>query len=464
MIKGEHLRVSDTHIFQKLQNISRNSANQKSENTNNDFTLILDNIQIITKNSYTQYTVLADHIESEENLVNYILLTFDSGEELQYLVKYPKVFSENGMELDYQQATMEYIDGDIIFDSKSGIGGNRPCLDGVQELVDSYQIYQCTQYVCSDRGHEIGDDSCLCGISVDCTPAYEECGWVTVNVWGCTGGASSGSGNDGTSGGGSQSSDDTNSDEEEEEPIETIPVGDFNTASECTKITNFLAQNPDYKNVLLYMNNYLHDAKERSYSKFQETDTITESIAPSSNAAVRMLLLPGKTYEAFAHVHYETPNTTAQDTYSIFSMEDLEGIAKILNANLATDNFVTFLASGKEQPAFYAMTITDKDKFLKFFHYKLNENNIPLTQEEINKFIDSKKLYQKLKDEYYDADDAVIKKDNTDNTAVLEAFLKMFNEADIGASVFKSDSSYSNFTNVTYDPTTQNGIKETPCN
>lgn len=462
MEKVHHLEKSNAVVFSKLQSVGNINKTDTAKNNSSDtnFSLILDDVQIIEKNTYTQYTVLVAHANSEQILKNYVLLVFDTGEERQFLVNYPKIVVDNGITLDYSQATMEPLEGEILI-NKSGVGGARPCLDGVQELVDTYQVYQCTQYVCSDRGHAIGDN-CLCGISVDCTPAYEECGWETVNVWGCSGGsASSGNGN-GTTGGNSNNNGDDDNDDDE--LIETLPMLDLNPFRECFKVTNFLAQNPNYKNALLIQNNYLHDYRERSFSKFQENDTITQSVAPNSFAEVRMIFLPGKTYEAFSHVHYETPNTAAQDTFSIFSLGDLEGIARIFKANLATDKFVTFLASGKQPPAFYAMTINDKDKFLKVFEYAIGPKTPPQDPVALIAFLDAQKKYKDMKRKYYEGKDAVIKKDNTDNTAVLRAFLEMMQESDMGVSLFITESSYSTFTDLKYDPTAQNSIKETPCN
>ncbi|WP_420574190.1 hypothetical protein [Kordia sp.] len=216
---GTHLRSINPTIYKKLSAVSRaeNSSKNADEVDTPNFSLDLSTIQIIERNTYTQYTTsVIDHAESETHLINYMLLDFNDGEEYQFLLKYPKLVTENGVELDRDHTIMESIAGNTLLE-KSYPGGIRPCLEGTPVLVETTQEYQCTQYRCTGNGqHSMNQDGCLCQVTVNCMPASETCEWIIIDRWACSGGGTQGSGNGGgTTGGGNDSDDD--------DPIETVP-------------------------------------------------------------------------------------------------------------------------------------------------------------------------------------------------------------------------------------------------
>lgn len=222
MENGEHLREIKPNIYQKLiETSSRTQTLSEIENSTytDSFSLDLNTVQVIERDTYTQYTTaVSNHAAYESYLINYLLLDFHDGSQYQYLLKYPRIITENDVVLDRANATMVRLSGDTIFQTENS-HGLRPCLEGVQELVETTQEYQCTQYNCSGNNHVLGDDECDCGVTANCTPASEVCEWVVIDRWECSGGGTAGTGNGGTTGGGNDNPDNTDDDE----PIETIP-------------------------------------------------------------------------------------------------------------------------------------------------------------------------------------------------------------------------------------------------
>lgn len=225
MKSGDHLRNINPTIYQRLAETSRHTG---SLNTTEDetgatsFTLDLSTVQIIERNTYTQYTTsIFDHADYETYLINYMLLDFNDGAQYQFLIKYPRIVTDQGAEIDRSNAVVERIEGNTLLQTESGIGSPRPCLEGVPEIVDTVQQYSCTETPCTgNEGHDWGED-CPCADLSYCTMPTRACGWNTVNVWGCSGGGISGTGTSGTTGGGN---DDPSDDPNDDDPIETVPI------------------------------------------------------------------------------------------------------------------------------------------------------------------------------------------------------------------------------------------------
>ncbi|PTX58558.1 hypothetical protein C8N46_11349 [Kordia periserrulae] len=461
MSNGEHLRASNSYVFKKLQKLAIEEDLSKTQETQS-FTLDLENIQIIEKNYYTQYTLLAQHPESNVNLVNYMLLIYDDGTEYQYLIKYPIIDNNDGIVLDYTQATMNQLGGNVILQNKSGIGGTSPCLDGAPQLIDTQEVYTCSYITCSgNEHHEWGDNSCPCMITVfSCSRASQECGWETVNIWSCTGSGTASDGNDYNNAGGS-GGDDPDSMPDDEEPVETIPIGDLNIEAECNKIKTFITENENFRVAANNLNNDLDEAYEKALFKVANMNELGAVQGTANDPKIKIPNIPANVIiMAFIHTHYETATTTGQDTYSIFTMEDIESFARLSQNNNINNNFVAFLATGKG--THYALTINDMSKFVDFFYYKLTPS-IPSDFVLAQKWLAAKDKYNKLYKKYFEGNTTQITINNTNNEAVLASFLLMLSEADMGINLFKSDSSFQNFTQVSFENTSPNLIKETPC-
>ncbi|KAB8155107.1 hypothetical protein EZY14_004275 [Kordia sp. TARA_039_SRF] len=229
MESGEHLRTTHPSVYQKLNQSSHSAKN----NDGTPYSLDLNTIQIIERNTYTQYTTpVVGHVEQENYLINYMLLEFDDGDSYQFLIKYPRL--TNG--LDYTNAIMEAIEGATILNKT--VGSSRPCLNGVPEIQNTYDVLVCTDFKCTGDAHHPYGEECDCGtIITSCQPPLRICGWETVNVWGCSGGGSQtgGDSNDGTAGGGSNDPNNDNPDD----PIETIPLLDLRDANIKNKLLEY---------------------------------------------------------------------------------------------------------------------------------------------------------------------------------------------------------------------------------
>ncbi|MFK7748339.1 MAG: hypothetical protein AB8B65_08115 [Kordia sp.] len=220
---GKHFQDFNSTVYKKLKQTSQSVASAsigKNDSNGNTFSLNLNTIQIIERNTYTQYTTpVIGHKDQETHLINYMLIEFDDGAEYQFLIKYPRIINNQVESLDHANAVMEAINGETIL-NKSGIGSPRPCLEGVPEIVDSVQQYICTETPCTGDEHHTWGEECECVDLSYCTMPTRSCGWQTVNVWGCSGGGTStGSGSDPTADGGSNPPNDTDPDD----PIETVP-------------------------------------------------------------------------------------------------------------------------------------------------------------------------------------------------------------------------------------------------
>jgi hypothetical protein len=463
VVPGEKAFNESKQLQERVTSLKRKNTAARLTSTIYNFSIEEEHVQIIIGDDYTQYTFNVERENPTPNLLeNYVCKIYTDGEVFQYLMGYPYTIGQNGISYQMQNSTIQVISDENIVVNTAGRGFPPGC---VPEFISESSSYQCTSIPCSQAGHEYDDHTCECGKTVDCTPASQSCGWVTVTVYGCGGGGSSGSGPGGDggftppAGSGSGGTGTTTP----VDPVVTVPFDDALVADkECKKITTFLDSNPNFKLLLLDLNNYLSANHERSISKFKTQDTINYDNGTPNQPEVRLLSMPANKYEAFAHTQYEDPLTTYQDNYSVFSIDDLIGIASLLKEGSLGDDFVTFLPTGKG--TYYALTIQNKNKFLDFFYYSLQPT--PPTNGDpylMTRWINRKDKFQKLEKEFYSSDSAIIKESNTDNQQVLTAFLKFMNDADLGASLFKSDSTWNSFTRVTYDSNSINFIKEKPC-
>ncbi len=102
---------------------------------------------------------------------------------------------------------------------------------------------------------------------------------------------------------------------------------------------------------------------------------------------------------------------------------------------------------------------------MEAFSYILNPEPPNITNTELAlEWLDKKEEWQKLKNLYFEDKNALIKKTNTDNNIVLAAFLQFMDEANMGATMYKTDENFNDFTRVTYNANAINNIKEKPCN
>ncbi|WP_396175986.1 hypothetical protein, partial [Flavobacterium sp.] len=444
VVPGEKAFNESKQLRERVTSLKRKNTAARLTSTIYNFSIEEEHVQIIIGDDYTQYTFNVERDNPTPNLLeNYVCKIYTDGEVFQYLMGYPYTIGQNGISYQMQNSTIQVISDENILVTTAGRGFPPGC---VPEFLYEVLTYECTNYSCSGPGssgeHQPGQ-GCLCGTPSheNCTPPYTNCSWITTAVYGGCGGGGSSGGDGGftpPAGGGSGGSGTTTP----VEPVVTVPFDDaLSLNKECQKITTFLDSNPNFKLLLLDLNNYLSANHERSISKFETQETIIYDNGSANQPEVKLLSMPANKYEAFAHTQYEDPLTVNQDNYSVFSIDDLIGIASLLKEGSLSDEFVTFLPTGKG--TYYALTIQNKNKFLDFFYYALQPT--PPTNGDpylMTKWLNSRDKYISLEEQYYSGVAAVIKADNSDNQQVLTAYLKFMDDANLGASMFKSDSTW----------------------
>ncbi|WP_452222515.1 hypothetical protein [Lacinutrix salivirga] len=440
---------------------SRNNYSSRTIYSNEyGFSIDTTLIQQIETATYKSYTFIVERGSNNQAILeNYVYTIYNDTTSVQYLVTYTLLDSFE-FEYDIENATIQTIDDNSLIYSRGSCAS-----------IVEYEDPVCVDTPCIGTGkHIIGKGEWLeCaylnkpgGPSINCTGG----GWVDQGCPDSNGGTTSSEDynpNDTTTGGNGNTGD-TDTTEEEEEDVVIVPLDDFGNKRECRKINNFLDNNPNFKTFLLSLNDQTNIDYEKSISKFENEPIIITDQGTPGEPEVRLLDNPSEDYEAFAHYHYETTTTLEGDTYSVFTIDDLVGIAELLNNDyLDHRKFVTFLSTGKG--THYALTINNKARFLEAFNYVLNPEPPNITNTELAlEWLDKKAEWERLKKKFYEDDDASIKKTNTDNNIVLAAFLQFMDEANMGATMYKTDENFNDFTRVTYNANAINNIKEKPCN
>lgn len=165
----------------------------KKTSTIYNFSIEETEAQVIFKQEYTQYTFVVERENLSENILeNYICKVYNDGQILQYLITYPVIENETETIYDGQNSTIHIIQDETIAVNIFGRGIRPGC---TLELLSESWNYTCTNIACGGAGHDYGDDRCDCGITHDCTPASQECGWVGTFTYGCSNGNGNSNGN-----------------------------------------------------------------------------------------------------------------------------------------------------------------------------------------------------------------------------------------------------------------------------
>lgn len=452
------------------KHISNEFSLQKHGNTSKiysevySFSINENLVQVISSDNFDSYTFLIERDTYEQDVLeNYVYTLYSNGDYTQMIVSYPISYIDGETTYDISSATATFIEDEILItDGKSF----SPCGNMTEEVVTWDQnAGECIEYNCTAGGNHSPGDSCNGSPSQQ---PYIECsgGWVVTD---CVdfGGGSSGGPSGVPVGGGSGNTSNEPDDPNDNDEIPVIPLddlGELGVALECIKIQDFLNTNPNFKTLLLALNDETNIDYEKSISKFENEPLIITSQGTSGEPEVIILNTPSEKYEAFAHYHYETTTTPEGDTESVFTINDLKTLAELLNNNyLDHREFVAFLSTGKG--THFALTIHNKSKFLNAFHYLLNPS--PPDTNDFNvmtSWIDKKNKWLRLKEEFYDSKDSKIKATNNNNNQVLASFLRFLSKGNMGISVFKTDENFDEFTRVTYKPSEAYNIKERPCN
>jgi hypothetical protein len=454
---NEHFAKTNPIVYGKIQQTNKKNvlSRETQYSSDYDFHFNLDRVQIIEKDTYTQYTIVVENESDDDSLLNYVLIIYNDGEEYQYLVNYPRVETSNGLEIDHSNATLQSLDGTSLLARGAG---PIDCPDGTPELVGVTQEYGCTAIGCTgSNNHDAGED-CECGTVYDCEPPSNDCGWSSVNVWSCTGGGGSGIGDNGGATGGGTSNGEGNNNNNGITTVALVEI-DRTARRECRKINNFLddPDHADFKQNLIDLaspSNYAQNLDiefEKATTSHEDSSELvnTEGNDGLASADITYTLTHPTNTEAFVHTH---PND-AIGTYSVFSFEDLIGISNILaHDKLDTGTFVAYLITKKDNDlTYYALTINDKTKFKDFFstYNDSDYNYLTATQEEKDNRTESRRKTNVLRKKYYDdTTNPLISDNNPSRELMLFQFLKFMEEADMGTTIFKTDENFNNFTKV----------------
>ncbi len=444
----ENLKLNEK--ISKLKTKSKNS-NSQARYENQTFDIDLNEATYIENldGSYHSYTFNIYNDQDNHNINNIVLSMMEDGNYEADLVTYSLTEEErnlidSGIEIDLlDKMTIEPFDINQI-NTYSRIGG-------CWELV------------------KVGEEDCSCHdvhAADGCTHPDDVYEWQQVDCGGggSTGGTDDGSGgSDSTGGGGSSSGSSDGSD-----PKATSLTGTDGTEvrDPCKNMRELFLQYPEYQQILVDLAATVNEDHENAVGMHKDGTEFEES-GTALQPFVELTLNPASEYIAIAHTHYETDTTPEQDTYSIFSPNDLQFYYQRLKDNrLDHRKFVAFLITGKGTR--YALTIANKSKYLDFFRYvTINEkwqNGLASTQEETDYVINT---IVPIFDKYFDkegSNPAPIKKENTDNQEVLEAFLQFMDEANMGVELFSVDETFTNYTKLNYDESEEDNIRESGCN
>ncbi|TXE17900.1 hypothetical protein ES692_08365 [Psychroserpens burtonensis] len=429
----EHFSKSNPKIYNKLQLASQsNVLSRETEYSDDyDFYFNLDNIQIIEKTGYTQYTVVVKRFTESNDLLNYILMSHNNDDEDQYLVTYPRIEIEGELVIDYYSSTIVNLNGNSILSR-----GPNNCADGTPELIGFDQEYICTANACGSQNHDPGDDSCKCGITVSCTPAWTGCEWTSVAQWSCTGGGGSGTGS-GSGGGGSGGSNDD--DDDEDEPLETVPLIN-EPKTPCEKMNKLKADTGFRAKMVELKTAADNENVEKAVTLYNKTGVAPLNdkylYAPSTGTPND----PGVKYsfytntQGFVHTHYE-------DLISVFSVKDLYDMYFTMKNGLVTDDF--FYGVITEAGSAYILQIEDRIAFIAFGDANLSNED--------KRFKFTSKLVK-----YYDVTNNGSIQDNEDG------IVKMLQRKNAGLAMFKpTDNTFTDYVKLEYN---SGDTIETNCN
>lgn len=293
---------------------------------------------------------------------------------------------------------------------------------------------------------------------------YEPC----PSDWG-SGGTDNGIGNDNgeSSGGNTGDGTTTGNDLPIDGPIRTKPLEleseeEIIRKRECKKIKKIIDDfNPEFMTKLRDLKNKDTLAYESSVAVFDD-NSIGEYQGGVGTANINVLPdSPSSDYIAVGHVHNETDSIK---TYSVFSLDDLEWMArKYEQGYLSASKFVAFLATADGN--YLALTINSSSKFWEFFSYidaAYPNATIQERQEAATKLNEVSSTLNK----YYKSLTNPLIKENaqgtTNNRDQLRYFMQFLEEADAGITVFETNENFDSFSELVLNGTNVVG-NETPC-
>jgi hypothetical protein len=456
----------NTKLFNQIAKVESNRLRQIDNSTGK--------IVNSTDNSFSIDTEYATYIENENGQHSY---TFKiNRENPSYLLENLVLNSSDSLgyqtfivSYDISQQEYDNIAQGILVDFSNKITISNLVDTNIvtnifnkEDVVDIQTLCLTTSTVygwCSYGLHN-GDNMSECNVqhtmSQTTISSWEEC-TISINI----GGGSTGGTGDGGGSGNPNSNPDSTYDGSDPNihgngSVSTAPTLDDNPPKKdpCDKVKDLLALNPNIKTSLLQLNNQTSNTTEEGSFLLNNSSTV-QNATVSSSGEVQFTVPSNGVLIFMAHTH----NSPSNSTYSVFSWEDLEGIAKFLkDGNIDATQFVTFLMTADGTR--YAFTIDDTTSFLSFFAqigdplYSL-ENNI-------KKATTMFKYYGQNNGIENTIPNALIKVENTDLIKDEKNFLKIIKKNKIGITLFEVDSTFTNFEKVKLN--FFNSITKNPCN
>lgn len=425
---------------------SSNSIQRQHYDSINNFYIDLDNVMYTLDSLQNQtYTFKVNRIPNNGQFENLILKTSKTGDFDAILVQYNQnvlnLNSNNSQEIlnsINQNVTFTYLGKKSINEINSKFMYNEECYEPGFVYVAGHS--------CASGQHSFADGAvCTYWGTTDMATSG---GYVyTMIPVSCDGGGGGGGElgdgfSTGPHGGGGGS-----------DPLDTP----------CTKVKKPFTKVPSLKQRTQTLAGQTSQPTEKGfYMCNNATSATTNPFTNLSNGTSGSIELPANVSApmlVIAHTH----NSPATSTYSVPSWEDLDEFSKYIQENptfVDSENlvFIVITADGTR----YALTINNIELFKDFFYWpKFDIANY-----------DYSKLLRKnnaMTEYYYGIPNAnppvlpKIKENSTSNSQDLKHFLNMLQVGGAGVDVFEINSTYSTFTQVTYNPNTDQIIR-TNCN
>ncbi|MFY7666350.1 hypothetical protein [Flavobacterium sp.] len=446
------------------QMLLQNEYQQRNAiNTGFGFSIDTDDFLFIgtdEKHSLT-FKVIRSEAENSSKTENLVLKKLDNGEYATFLLRYDLSDDDKNNLLNGLP-----VDG---MDGKTEIS----YLNEAQQRFTTFISVNCVNnYLYSDyQEFELPDGRIgwvnVDYFSIDCTWTVQTIGIADNEVGGnsgggtpappgSVGGGSSGGGSSGntsppsssgsTGGGGNTPSDNnptdaTNVINDENNPIQTLPlINDF--TRDCNLVKKVNSINPAFKQKLLNIASpaSLNLNYEQGVLLMKDNPTPVD-IAGLPNAYGINITVPAGKLMFLAHNHPD------DNTYSVFSLADLAGIARMLRqGRISVNNFVAYLATKKG--TYLAITISDPEKLVNLLYSRtFNDDGTDIPADQWPKIVESEKNFDYLYKRYWKTENPsrLIQETDTDNENVLTQFLKFLRDADAGVNLFETDATFSNF-------------------
>lgn len=416
---------------------SAHKSLSKINTIDSTFSILTDEIIEVVTDSTEAYTFRIEVPTHAISLFeNFVIEKFNNGTYKFYIYRYR----------DNPETTrFSDLDEDVILMTRELINSSRIDLDDFNDYIAQKLIY---------------DESSGCLFSLeqdeDCSCEYLyvlQCDNINPGGGGSDGDGSGGgsSDGDGDSSGGSGGGGGSSGGGSGNGGGSTVGVLSSDNTP-CDKVNRLNTNIPTLKQELLNLKNIVDTSPtERGKYKLNSTSIIQNAPVGVNGEVVLINPSGNQKYEMIAHTH----NAPAEDTYSVFSYEDLYALSQLLReGKIDTNNFVAYLITADGTN--YALTIDNPTQFSNTFAIA--------TDRAFDMNIAVNRVTQRTL--YYSGDEDVeplIKEDNTSNTDDQKLFLDFVKNTNMGLSLFEISDDFETYKKLTNNPFTGD-IDKTNCN